>query len=91
MPKCPSCDKILTNVCLKQTDIREPFSLGGGWRGVIYFCPWCSHALGTVIDQVSLKADTVSEISDELDVLKNQMSQIGNLLNQIVHRLNQMH
>lgn len=90
MAKCPNCEKALTNINFKPTRIREPFSTAGGYRGIIYYCPWCSHALSVEMDPVSSKADIVSGVSDELVPLKRRLDEIANALNQIAHRLNQM-
>jgi hypothetical protein len=85
-PKCPECDKILTNVDFHETRIGPLFSTDG-LRGIIYQCPYCQHVLGVGVDPVALKTDTVSGVADQIE---SSLAPILNLLQQIANRLNQM-
>jgi hypothetical protein len=60
MAKCPKCDKIWSSpIKLETISIKAK---GASWIGCAYCCPYCDAAISVTIDQIALKADTVSEV-----------------------------
>ena len=59
--KCPKCDKVVAHVKIESVQARSGIG-GEAWVGVNYLCPSCNTVLGTGIDPVALKTDTVAEI-----------------------------
>ncbi|MBU1894525.1 MAG: hypothetical protein KJ983_01750 [Candidatus Omnitrophica bacterium] len=62
--KCPKCEKVVYSLNL--TEVEAGVFFGTKWRAVTYNCPHCSTILGSQIDPIAIKTDTVNEILNGL-------------------------
>ena len=62
---CPKCENTVSYVSGEHVEVR--IGLGGPkWNGISYKCPSCNTILGTSLDPVALKTDTVDEVIERL-------------------------
>ena len=60
MTKCPKCNLVITTLTVEALDLID--SAGGAWKGVIYGCPYCFHAISAGIDPLAQKEHIVTDI-----------------------------
>lgn len=62
--KCPKCDKIPASMVAEPIDAHVPG--GKTYKGVNYLCPYCRAILGSGLDPLALKADTIAGVVKKL-------------------------
>jgi uncharacterized protein with PIN domain len=60
MALCPSCDKPIAHLNLKE--VKASVFLGTQWRGITYSCPHCQHVLSAGIDPIAIRSDIVQQV-----------------------------
>jgi len=62
--KCPKCDAVVSSLKLDAVDAT--FASGSGFKAVILCCPKCNVILGTQIDPIAVRTDTVNMTAREV-------------------------
>jgi len=64
MALCPHCDAPFGRLVIQ--DVAVGGFMTDHWKGIVYSCPSCQHALSVAIDPIAIKAEIVEEILSAL-------------------------
>jgi hypothetical protein len=72
--KCPACEGFVTQLISKTIPIKDGNLT---WTGVVFLCPLCSSILGSGIDPVAAKTDTIDQLKKEIREVLSAVKKIS--------------